>query len=54
MSFMSHRFAKNAKRCHPPEQWEWSSYRGYAFGEEGAVKLNQWPEARLNKTQGAA
>ena len=37
-----------------PEQWDWSSYRGYAFGEEGAVKLNQWPEARLNKTQGAA
>ena len=28
-----------------PEQWAWSSYRGYALGEEGIVKLNQWPKA---------
>ena len=26
-----------------PEQWEWSSYRSYAFQEEGRVKINQWP-----------
>ena len=37
-----------------PEQWAWSSYRAYAFGEVGVVKLNQWPEARLKKRQGAA
>ena len=37
-----------------PEQWEWSSYRAYAFGEAGVVKLNQWPEARLKKRQGTA
>lgn len=37
-----------------PEQWAWSSCRAYAFGEVGVVKLNQWPEARLGKTQGAA
>ena len=28
-----------------PEQWEWSSYRSYAFQEEGRVKINQWPKA---------
>lgn len=28
-----------------PEQWEWSSYRSYGFGEEGMVKINQWPKA---------
>jgi putative transposase len=26
-----------------PEDWGWSSYRAYAFGEEGVVKLNDWP-----------
>jgi len=30
-----------------PEQWEWSSYRSYAFGEEGRVKINQWGKAVL-------
>ncbi|HVO81394.1 MAG TPA: transposase [Terriglobales bacterium] len=25
-----------------PEQWRWSSYRYYAFGEAGPVKLNTW------------
>jgi putative transposase len=24
-----------------PEQWPWSSYRSYAFGEAGAVRINQ-------------
>ncbi len=28
-----------------PEQWEWSSYRSYAYGEAGVVKINQWPAA---------
>jgi putative transposase len=28
-----------------PENWEWSSYRSYAFQEEGRVKLNLWPKA---------
>ncbi len=28
-----------------PELWEWSSYRSYAFGEAGIVKINQWPAA---------
>jgi putative transposase len=25
-----------------PEDWEWSSYRAYAYREEGRVKINQW------------
>ena len=28
-----------------PEQWEWSSYRSYAFEEVGKVKINQWSAA---------
>lgn len=31
-----------------PEQWRWSSYRSYAFEEEGAVRINQWGEANEN------
>jgi putative transposase len=34
-----------------PEQWPWSSYRSYAFKEEGAVRINQWGEAKI-KTLG--
>jgi hypothetical protein len=36
-----------------PEQWPWSSYRSYAFGEEGMVKINQWPKAVM-RIRGAA
>ena len=36
-----------------PEQWPWSSYRSYAFGEEGMVKINEWPKAVM-KVRGAA
>ena len=25
-----------------PEQWRWSSFRSYAYGEAGAVKINGW------------
>lgn len=28
-----------------PELWEWSSYRSYAFQEEGRVKIHQWTKA---------
>jgi len=28
-----------------PELWEWSSYRSYAFQEEGMVKINLWTKA---------
>jgi REP-associated tyrosine transposase len=30
-----------------PEQWEWSSFRSYAYREQGKVKVNEWPEPVL-------
>jgi putative transposase len=30
-----------------PEQWPWSSYRSYAYNENGVVRINQWPAAEL-------
>ena len=30
-----------------PELWRWSSYRAYAFGEAGAVAVNQWDVLKL-------
>ncbi len=36
-----------------PEQWEWSSYRSYASGEEGRVKINQWGKAVLRNRPAA-
>jgi hypothetical protein len=30
-----------------PEQWRWSSYRSYALGEAGAVRINQWAKAKI-------
>jgi putative transposase len=35
-----------------PEQWPWSSYRSYAFGEDGALRINQWGEAKINIATG--
>jgi putative transposase len=37
-----------------PEQWPWSSYRSYAFGEEGGVRINQWREAKIKISGSAA
>jgi putative transposase len=36
-----------------PEQWRWSSYRSYAYGEEGPVKIgyDQVPKICLTPTQ---
>jgi putative transposase len=31
-----------------PEQWAWSSYRSYANGEEGIVRINHWPKAEMH------
>jgi len=25
-----------------PELWPWSSFRAYAYGEKGIVKVNDW------------
>ena len=36
-----------------PELWAWSSYREYALGETGKVKLNDWPGLRVRKVSKA-
>jgi putative transposase len=38
-----HRNPVGSKLVEEPEQWRWSSFRYYAYGEEGVVKINQWP-----------
>ena len=25
-----------------PDRWRWSSYRSYAYGEAGLVRINDW------------
>ncbi len=30
-----------------PELWQWSSFRSYALGESGVVKINRWDVLRL-------
>ena len=25
-----------------PDDWKWSSYRSYAYGEDGLVRINDW------------
>jgi REP-associated tyrosine transposase len=25
-----------------PDDWRWSSYRSYAYGEDGLVRINDW------------
>ena len=37
-----------------PEQWPWSSYRSYAYGEEGAVRINQWDVTTMKTRTPAA
>jgi putative transposase len=36
-----------------PDQWLWSSYRSYAYGETGMVKINQWPKAEMRRRPAA-
>jgi putative transposase len=38
-----HRNPVRSKLVEEPEQWRWSSFRYYAYGEEGVVEINQWP-----------
>ena len=37
-----------------PEQWPWSSYRSYACGEEGAVRINPWGKVKMKSPTQAA
>ena len=36
-----------------PESWPWSSYRSYAFGKAGAVRISQWSKPKLKITMPA-
>jgi putative transposase len=37
-----------------PELWRWSSYRSYAYGESGEVRVNEWGELKLKMRASAA
>ena len=37
-----------------PEHWAWSSFRRYAYGEVGAVRVNDWGSAKLKIREKAA
>jgi len=30
-----------------PELWAWSSFRAYALGEAGAVRVNEWEVLKM-------
>ena len=30
-----------------PDQWPWSSFRAYAYGEEGMVRVNDWSVLKM-------
>jgi putative transposase len=34
-----------------PEQWRWSSFRAYAFGEPGVVQVNDWSVHKLKSRE---
>ena len=42
-----HRNPVKRDLVHEPEQWRWSSYRHYAYGESGAVLVNEQKKAEL-------
>jgi putative transposase len=37
-----------------PEDWRWSSYRSYAYGEAGLVRINDWAwrEEKIRQSAG--
>ena len=44
-----HRNPVRAGLVPEPEQWRWSSYRSYAYGETGLVRINLWPAAVMKR-----
>ena len=34
-----------------PELWKWSSFRSYAFGEPGVVRINRWDVLKLKRIE---
>ena len=56
---MSGRLIKKLGSCcaitdDEPKDITWSSYRSYAFGDEGAVGINQWGEIKMKTPASAA
>jgi putative transposase len=37
-----------------PDQWQWGSFRSYAYGEAGQVRINDWQLLELKVTKRAA
>jgi hypothetical protein len=37
-----------------PEQWLWSSFRSYAYGDAGVLQINQCGPAIMGRKGGAA
>ena len=37
-----------------PEQWPWSSFRSYYYGEIGPVRINQWQDLKMKIRANAA
>jgi putative transposase len=35
-----------------PDQWRWSSFRAYAYGETGAVRMNDWSVLKMKIREG--
>jgi hypothetical protein len=48
-----HRYPVKEGLVQEPEQWARGSYRSYAYGEPGMVKINQWPKAELRQRPAA-
>jgi hypothetical protein len=35
-----------------PDQWAWSSFRSYYYGEPGALRINQWSQVKIKDQEG--
>ena len=42
-----HRNPVRRRLVEKPEQWQWSSFRAYAYGEAGVVRVNDWTVLRV-------
>ena len=42
-----HRNPEKRGRVVEPEQWRWSSFRAYAYGEVGLVRVNEWQVLKM-------
>ena len=42
-----HRNAVKRGLVETPDQWRWSSFRSYAYGETGTVVVNDWSVLKM-------